>query len=117
MLTWKGNERVLDIGTGRGLLMIGAAKRLTTGKSSGIDIWNKKDLSNDTYEAALRNAELEGVENKVEIRNADALDIPFADNNFDYVLSNLCIHNIGSQRGRSVVCREIIRVLKPGVPH
>src|SRR5438128_1585829 len=40
MIDWKGSEMVLDIGTGRGLLMIGAAKRLTTGKSIGIDIWN-----------------------------------------------------------------------------
>ena len=40
-ITWKGNEQVLDIGTGKGLLMIGAAKRLTTGKSSGIDIWRR----------------------------------------------------------------------------
>src|SRR2546426_9970344 len=31
MVDWKGNESMLDIGTGRGLLMIGAAKRLTTG--------------------------------------------------------------------------------------
>ena len=29
---WKGDESVLDVGTGRGLLMIGAAKRLSTGK-------------------------------------------------------------------------------------
>src|SRR4051812_34277144 len=40
MVDWKGDERVLDIGTGRGLLMIGAARKLTTGKATGIDIWN-----------------------------------------------------------------------------
>src|SRR5215831_577793 len=27
VVPWKGNEHVLDVGTGRGLLMIGAAKR------------------------------------------------------------------------------------------
>src|SRR5256885_5868217 len=31
MVTWRGSERVLDVGTGRGLLLIGAARRLTTG--------------------------------------------------------------------------------------
>jgi arsenite methyltransferase len=114
MLNWKGNEQVLDIGTGRGLLMIGAAKRLTTGKSYGIDIWNKADLSNNTYDAAMRNAGLEGVKQKVEIINADVQSMPFADNSFDYVLSNLCVHNIKSKEGRAAACREIVRVLKPG---
>jgi arsenite methyltransferase len=114
MLPWKGIEQVLDIGTGKGLLMIGAAKRLMKGKSVGIDIWNKADLSNNTYESALRNAELEGVKDKVEIKNADAQQLPFPDNSFDYVLSNLCIHNIKTREGRAIACREIFRVLKPG---
>jgi arsenite methyltransferase len=114
MLSWKGNEQVLDIGTGKGLLMIGAAKRLTNGKCFGIDIWNKADLSGNTYDSALRNAELEGVKNKIEIKNADAQQIPFADNSFDYVLSNLCIHNIKTKKGRIIACGEIVRVLKPG---
>ena len=43
MIPWRGNETVLDVGTGRGLLMIGAARRLTTGISVGIDIWSAKD--------------------------------------------------------------------------
>src|SRR5436305_1915904 len=31
-LTWTGREQVLDVGCGRGLMLIGAAKHLTTGK-------------------------------------------------------------------------------------
>jgi arsenite methyltransferase len=114
MISWKGNEQVLDIGTGRGLLMIGAAKRLTSGKSFGIDIWNKSDLSNNSFESTMENAELENVKDKVEIRNADVRQIPFADHSFDYVLSNLCLHNIDNKEGRATACREIARVLKPG---
>jgi tRNA G46 methylase TrmB len=33
---WTGNEKVLDIGFGRGLLLINAAQRLITGKAVGI---------------------------------------------------------------------------------
>jgi arsenite methyltransferase len=114
MISWKGDEQVLDIGTGKGLLLIGSAKRLRTGKSFGIDIWNKADLSNNTLESALRNAELEKVRDKVEIKNADVRQIPFDDHFFDYVLSNLCLHNIESREERAGACREITRVLKPG---
>ena len=42
-ITWSGTERVLDAGCGRGLMLIGAAKRLTTGKATGIDIWQGED--------------------------------------------------------------------------
>jgi len=34
---------VLDVGCGRGLLLIGAARRLTTGKAVGVDIWQAED--------------------------------------------------------------------------
>jgi|HubBroStandDraft_1064217.scaffolds.fasta_scaffold00479_7 arsenite methyltransferase len=111
---WRGDEQVLDVGTGRGLMMIGAAKRLTTGRSVGIDLWRERDLSGNTVEAARRNAQIEGVADKVEMRNADARKMPFPDRSFDCVLSNLCLHNIPSPQGRAAACREIARVLKPG---
>jgi ubiquinone/menaquinone biosynthesis C-methylase UbiE len=71
-------------------------------------------MSDNTYEAAMRNARLEGVEEKVEIIRADACEIPFADNCFDFIVSNLCLHNIEDKTKRDAACREIMRVLKPG---
>ena len=113
MIDWKGNEKVLDIGTGRGLLMIGAAKKLTLGKSIGIDIWNSGDMHSNTYQNTMGNAELEGVIEKVEVRNEDARSMSFPNDSFDVVFSNLCIHNIPTKDGREKACREIARVLKP----
>jgi arsenite methyltransferase len=114
MVDWKGNETVLDVGTGRGLLMIGAAKKLTAGKAVGIDIWSTKDLSGNAMEKTLRNSDLEGVRDRVDVQNGDASAMKFLDASFDVVVSNLCIHNIPTREGRDKACHEIVRVLKPG---
>ena len=114
MIPWTGAENVLDVGTGRGLLAIGAAKRLTTGRVVGIDIWNASDLTGNTADSFLANAELEGVAERVEVRNADARRMPFPDGSFDVVLSNVCLHNIANAKGRAEACREIGRVMRPG---
>jgi len=114
LVDWEGNEAVLDVGTGRGLLLIGAAKKLTTGRAVGIDIWSAKDLSGNRPEGTLRNAALEGVTERVEVRSEDATKMSFPDASFDVVLTNVCIHNIPSRGGRDQACREIARVLKAG---
>jgi SAM-dependent methyltransferase len=114
MAKLRGDERVLDVGTGAGLLLIGAAKKLTTGKATGVDLWSPKDLSGNSPQRTLRNAELEGVMEKVEVLDGDASDLKFADDTFDVVVSNACLHNIPSREARDKACREIARVLKPG---
>jgi arsenite methyltransferase len=110
---WKGNEQVLDVGTGLGLLMIGVAKKLTTGKSVGIDIFNTYDLSNNSIEQTKVNVELENVENRVEILKENILKTTFKDNSFDVILSNLCLHNLYKIEERKKGCIEIYRILKP----
>lgn len=111
---WNGAETVLDVGTGRGLLLIGAAKRLTTGHATGIDIWNAEDLSGNGPEALLANIALEGVGGKTTVKSEDARQMSFANGSFDVVLSNLCIHNIYDRAGREKACLEIARVLRCG---
>jgi SAM-dependent methyltransferase len=115
LVSWRGDERVLDIGTGAGMLLIGAAKRLkSAGLAVGIDIWAAKDLSDNSAEATCRNIALEGVQDRAEVRTDDATRLSFADATFDVVLSLLCLHNIEPQTNQTVACREIARVLKPG---
>jgi arsenite methyltransferase len=113
-IAWRGDERVLDVGTGRGLLAVGAALRGAGVRVVGVDIWSAKDLSNNTAEAARRNAELAGVGDRVEVRDGDARRLDFPDASFDVVVSNLCLHNIPRAADRAQACREIARVLAPG---
>ena len=110
---WQGDETVLDAGCGRGLLLIGAAKRLTSGKAFGMDIWKSEDQADNTPDAPLNNARMAGVADRIEIKTGDARQIPFADHSFDIVVSHWVIHNIEEQHDRSTALQEIWRVLKP----
>lgn len=114
LVPWTGTESVLDVGTGRGLMLIGAAKRLTTGRVTGVDIWNTSDLSGNSPATIKRNIDIEGVAYRTEVMTADARKLPFADASFDVIFSLLCLHNIHDAAGKSAACREIARVLKPG---
>lgn len=110
----QGDETVLDVGCGRGLMLTGAARRLDGGMVVGIDVWNEGDQTGSSASSALRNAELEGVRNRVEVKEADARSIPFPDDHFDVVLSSLVIHNIKGKQERGRALREMMRVTKPG---
>ncbi|NGQ94768.1 class I SAM-dependent methyltransferase [Brevibacillus sp. SYP-B805] len=110
----RGDEKVLDVGCGRGLVLNAAAHRLTTGKAVGIDIWNRQDQSGNDPDAMLANARMEGVAERVEIVDGDARSMPFADSAFDVVVSSLALHNIPGSEERYRALSEILRVLKPG---
>jgi ubiquinone/menaquinone biosynthesis C-methylase UbiE len=113
-ISWNGHERVLDVGCGLGLFLIGAAKRLPTGRAVGIDKWQQEDLSGNNAAGTLRNAMIEGVADKVDVHTGDARKLPFPDASFDVVLSSMALHNIYNAGERQIAVREIARVLAPG---
>jgi SAM-dependent methyltransferase len=113
-LKLRGDERILDLGCGRGAVLLMAAQHLTTGRAVGVDLWRKVDQSGNSSEATQRNAVAEGVADRIELRTGDMRALPFEDNCFDVVLSSLAIHNISGRAGREKVISEAIRVLRPG---
>jgi arsenite methyltransferase len=113
-LELRGDEHMLDIGCGRGAVLISAAHRLSRGRATGADIWRLRDQTGNSQATAQRNAEIEGVSERVELVNADARNLPFPPESFDVVLSNLALSNIPSSEGRTKALHEAIRVLRPG---
>jgi SAM-dependent methyltransferase len=110
----RGDERVLDLGCGRGAVLLLAAGHLTTGRAVGADLWRTADQSGNSVDATRRNAHAEGVADRVELHTADMTALPFADDSFDVVLSSLAIHNIPGRAGRDQAVAQAVRVLRPG---
>jgi SAM-dependent methyltransferase len=109
-----GSERVLDMGCGRGAVLTAVARRLTTGRVTGIDLWSTHDQSGNARDVTLRNAAIEGVQDRVVVETGDMRALPFDDGMFDVIVSSLAIHNINSKDGRAKAVSEAWRVLKPG---
>jgi arsenite methyltransferase len=109
-----GDEQVLDVGCGRGAVLISAACRLPRGHAAGADIWRLRDQTGNSRAAAEHNARAEGVSERVELVDADARDLPFPAESFDVVLSSLAFSNIQGAEERARALREAVRVLRPG---
>lgn len=110
----RGDERVLDVGCGRGTVLLLAAERLQTGRAIGVDIWDTNDQSGNGEDALWRNADAEGVRDRVEVKTGDMRTLPFEDASFDWVVSSLAVHNLKKPEDRAQSVREMARVLKPG---
>jgi arsenite methyltransferase len=100
----RGDERLLDVGCGRGAVLLLAAQRLPRGRATGVDLWSTTDQTGNAEATTRRNAKLEGVSERVELATGDMRALPFPDGSFDVVVSNVAIHNVAtaSERERAV---------------
>jgi SAM-dependent methyltransferase len=108
-----GDETVLDLGCGRGAVLLAAAKRLPRGRAIGVDLW-QADQTDNSEQATLANAVAEDVVDRIELHTADMTGLPFPDESVDVIVSNLAIHNIPGHAGRREALDEAVRVLRPG---
>jgi arsenite methyltransferase len=112
-LALTGNETLLDVGTGDGLVAIAAAKRLPHGSVIAIDDWQRPHGGRAlTSETARANAAADGVAARVEVRTLpfDCLDLP--DASVDVAVACFSLHHLERvTRDRALL--EMARVLRP----
>jgi SAM-dependent methyltransferase len=107
-----GPGKLLDVGTGNGVLAIQAALRNPDAQVTGVDYWGKDwEYSKSMCE---KNAILAKVPDRVLFFKGDAASLNFPDATFDVVVSNLTFHEVRLVKRKSDVLREALRVLKPG---
>ncbi|WP_372407594.1 class I SAM-dependent methyltransferase [Streptomyces luteireticuli] len=109
----RGDESVLDLGCGSGLMLLGALGRLPEGRGTGIDVWRTQDQWGSNRASCLRNARALGVTDRLTLVDGDMAELPFPDRPFDLVTASLAIHNLPEAERRARVIREAARVLRP----
>jgi SAM-dependent methyltransferase len=107
-------RRVLDLGCGRGAVLVATALRSPGARLTGIDLWRSIDQSGNDPETTRANAAANGVADRIGLVTGDMTTLPFADGAFDLVTASLSIHNIPTADGRARAVQEAWRVLAPG---
>ncbi|NJC71033.1 class I SAM-dependent methyltransferase [Planosporangium thailandense] len=113
-LALRGDEDVVDLGTGRGLMLLGAALRTPRGTGTGVDLWRSVDQAGSRPERFMANAEALGVADRVRVVTGDISALPLPDASADVVLACLSIHNIHDRDKRRATITHAARVLRPG---
>ena len=109
---WGGRGKALDIGCGSGAVAILLAKKYPDASVMGIDNWGKQW----EYSKALceRNATIEGVGDGVAFQQGSAASLPFPDESFDLVVSNLTFHEVKEAPDKKQLVHEALRVATKG---
>lgn len=112
-LTIPNDSKVLDLGTGHGLVLLKFASRLSeNGHATGIDLWRNQDQSNNSIENTQNIIKSYHLDKVASVQTANMLDLPFKNNQYDFVVTSLALHNIKPATARKAALNEATRVLK-----
>jgi len=102
----RAGDRVLDCGAGTGSTGLMAARKV--GARGKVTLF---DLSDDMLDVARDKAETEGLDERLEFRTGDMVQLPFADASFDVVLSTYSLCPLYDPARGAL---ELYRVARPG---
>jgi len=101
----ESESKVLDIGCGNALMLPFVLEKSVF--YCGLDISEKLiEISREKYKKEIK-------ENKAEFFVGQATELPFENEEFDFVISFAVLHHIPSKELRKKFFKEIMRVLKP----
>lgn len=104
LLNLKGNEVIIDSGCGPGFYSLQIAKRLPHGKVIGIDI---SDEMLTTLDKQMKKQKLQ---NQIDIRQGDCMNLPVDDNYADVGLTVAVWHHLPAPLKAT---QELFRTIKP----
>lgn len=104
--------RILDIGSGNGVLAVKLALRYPGVNVVGMDYWGKDWEYSKTI--CDKNAQRASVDSRVTFQKGDAAKLDFSSESFDGAISNLTFHEVKTVANKRLVLKEALRVVKPG---
>jgi arsenite methyltransferase len=107
-------ETVLDVGCGRGMVLIEALLSFPQARGVGLDLWRSRDINGVARLDMARNLAVNGVSERAFLQIGDMAAMPFEDGQFDLVTANISIHDVEDDDTRRKAIAEIIRVTRPG---
>ena len=105
MADLRPSNRILDVGTGSGIVGLAAASSVKGGLVAGLD------LSDGLLAEARNKRDTAGMRRRFHLTRGDAESLPYRDAAFDRVLSLFALLHFPHP---AVALKEMVRVLKPG---
>src|SRR5262245_36313513 len=105
LAVWDGRNPILDCGTGTAQIPIELCRQSSAAQVVGVD------LARHMLEVGVQNVQRATLQDRVELRQCDAKQLPFEGAWFGAVMSNSIVHHIPEPRH---VLAEMVRVTVPG---